>query len=81
MPFYFSFFSPLFARLLCLQTNSCACVCVCLTELAAALNSLEKIAWVRLDDDSVRFTVIPDTGSQVWAYVSTGHSVALTVGP
>jgi HUS1 checkpoint protein len=41
-----------------------------LPELTAALNSLEKIAWVRLDDDSVRFTVIPDTGSQVWAYVS-----------
>jgi HUS1 checkpoint protein len=33
------------------------------------LNSLEKIAWMRLDDETVRFTVIPDTGSQVWAYV------------
>ncbi|KAK3370157.1 checkpoint protein Hus1/Mec3 [Podospora didyma] len=41
-----------------------------LSKLAAALNSLEKIAWVRLDDDSVRFTVIPDTGSQVWATLS-----------
>lgn len=39
-------------------------------ELVAALNSLEKIAWVRLDDDTVRFTVIPDTGSQVWASLS-----------
>ncbi|AEO56803.1 hypothetical protein MYCTH_2058328 [Thermothelomyces thermophilus ATCC 42464] len=38
--------------------------------LTAALNSLEKIAWVRLDDDTVRFTVIPDTGSQVWASLS-----------
>ena len=36
----------------------------------AALNSLEKIAWVRLDDDTARFTVIPDTGSQVWASLS-----------
>lgn len=36
----------------------------------AALNTLEKIAWVRLDDDTVRFTVIPDTGSQVWASFS-----------
>lgn len=36
-------------------------------ELIAALNSLEKIAWVRLDNDTARFTVIPDTGSQVWA--------------
>lgn len=39
-------------------------------ELVAALNTLEKIAWVRLDDDTVRFTVIPDTGSQVWASFS-----------
>lgn len=31
-------------------------------ELVAALSSLEKIAWVRLDDETVRFTVIPDTG-------------------
>lgn len=36
----------------------------------AALNSLEKIAWVRLDDETARFTVIPDTGSQVWASLS-----------
>ncbi|KAK3956067.1 checkpoint protein Hus1/Mec3, partial [Pseudoneurospora amorphoporcata] len=39
-------------------------------KLVAALNILEKIAWVRLDDDTVRFTVIPDTGSQVWASFS-----------
>jgi hypothetical protein len=38
-------------------------------ELTAALSSLEKIAWMRLDDETVRFTVIPDQGSQVWAYV------------
>ncbi|KAK2019617.1 Hus1-like protein [Colletotrichum eremochloae] len=37
------------------------------SKLTAALNSLEKIAWVRLDDETVRFTVIPDTGSQVWS--------------
>jgi len=30
---------------------------------------LGKVAWVRLDDDSVRFTIIPETGTQVWAYV------------
>ncbi|KAI0893327.1 Hus1-like protein [Annulohypoxylon nitens] len=40
------------------------------SKLVAALNSLEKIAWVRLDDETVRFTVIPDTGSQVWASFS-----------
>ncbi|KAK4138622.1 checkpoint protein hus1-like protein [Trichocladium antarcticum] len=40
------------------------------SKLTAALNSLEKIAWVRLDDDTVRLTVIPDTGSQVWASLS-----------
>lgn len=39
-------------------------------ELTAALSSLEKIAWVRLSDDTARFTVIPDMGSQVWACVS-----------
>ncbi|PFH63075.1 hypothetical protein XA68_18212 [Ophiocordyceps unilateralis] len=36
-------------------------------KLTAALSSLEKIAWVRLSDETVRFTVIPDMGSQVWA--------------
>ncbi|GJN75542.1 checkpoint protein hus1 [Purpureocillium lilacinum] len=36
-------------------------------KLTAALSSLEKIAWVRLSDDTARFTVIPDMGSQVWA--------------
>ncbi|KAK1760956.1 hypothetical protein QBC47DRAFT_368690 [Echria macrotheca] len=40
------------------------------SRLVAALNSLEKIAWVRLDDETARFTVIPDTGSQVWASLS-----------
>ncbi|KAK7745674.1 Checkpoint protein hus1 [Diatrype stigma] len=40
------------------------------SKLVAALNTLEKIAWMRLDDDTVRFTVIPDTGSQVWASLS-----------
>nr|XP_036578375.1 checkpoint protein hus1 [Colletotrichum truncatum]KAF6785618.1 checkpoint protein hus1 [Colletotrichum truncatum] len=37
------------------------------SKFTAALASLEKIAWVRLDDDTARFTVIPDTGSQVWS--------------
>ncbi|KAJ0387054.1 hypothetical protein COL922a_003015 [Colletotrichum nupharicola] len=37
------------------------------SKFTAALSSLEKIAWVRLDDDTARFTVIPDTGSQVWS--------------
>jgi HUS1 checkpoint protein len=38
-------------------------------ELTASLNLLGKVAWVRLDNDQVRFTVIPEQGSQVWAYV------------
>ncbi|KAH8888750.1 checkpoint protein hus1 [Thozetella sp. PMI_491] len=42
-------------------------------KLTAALSSLEKIAWVRLDDDTVRLTAIPDTGSQVWASLSMDH--------
>lgn len=41
--------------------------CLHIVELTAALGSLEKIAWVRLSDETVRFTVIPDMGSQVWA--------------
>ncbi|CAG9949413.1 unnamed protein product [Clonostachys rosea f. rosea IK726] len=44
--------------------------CLHIIELTAALGSLEKIAWVRLSDDTVRFTVIPDMGSQVWASLS-----------
>ncbi|KAL7625389.1 Checkpoint protein hus1 [Parahypoxylon ruwenzoriense] len=43
------------------------------SKLVAALSSLEKIAWVRLDDETVRFTVIPDTGSQVWASFSMDY--------
>ncbi|ETS77012.1 hypothetical protein PFICI_10886 [Pestalotiopsis fici W106-1] len=43
------------------------------SKLTAALSSLEKIAWMRLDDDTVRFTVIPDQGSQVWASLSMDH--------
>ncbi|KAL3425753.1 hus1 checkpoint protein [Phlyctema vagabunda] len=37
------------------------------TKLTASLSSLGKVAWVRLDDDSARFTIIPETGTQVWA--------------
>ncbi|KAI0534184.1 checkpoint protein hus1 [Xylaria digitata] len=40
------------------------------SKLVAALSSLEKIAWMRLDDETVRFTVIPASGSQVWASLS-----------
>ncbi|KAJ3489009.1 hypothetical protein NLG97_g6080 [Lecanicillium saksenae] len=47
-------------------------------ELTAALSSLEKIAWVRLSDETARFTVIPDMGSQVWAYVSNAAMIAFT---
>ena len=43
------------------------CYKLTLLELTASLSSLGKVAWVRLDDDLVRFTVIPETGTQVWA--------------
>ncbi|KAH8652164.1 checkpoint protein hus1 [Xylariales sp. PMI_506] len=43
------------------------------SKLTAALSSLEKIAWMRIDDNHVRFTVIPDTGSQVWASLSMDY--------
>lgn len=36
-------------------------------ELAASLNSLGKICWMRLERDTIHFTIIPDQGTQVWA--------------
>ncbi|TVY38895.1 Checkpoint protein hus1 [Lachnellula subtilissima] len=40
------------------------------SRLTTSLSSLGKVAWVRLDDDSARFTIIPETGTQVWASIS-----------
>ncbi|EPE29898.1 hypothetical protein GLAREA_01058 [Glarea lozoyensis ATCC 20868] len=40
------------------------------SKLTASLSSLGKVAWVRLDDLNVRFTIIPETGTQVWASLS-----------
>ncbi|OBT71465.1 hypothetical protein VF21_09740 [Pseudogymnoascus sp. 05NY08] len=40
------------------------------SKLTASLATLGKIAWVRLDDENVRFTIIPEQGSQVWACIS-----------
>ncbi|RDL35297.1 Cell cycle checkpoint protein-like protein [Venustampulla echinocandica] len=40
------------------------------SKLTASLSSLGKVAWLRLDDDTVRFTIIPETGTQVWASLS-----------
>lgn len=52
-------------------------VCICdseetaksdiLAELTASLASLGPVAWVKLSNEDVRFTVIPDQGSSVWA--------------
>ena len=36
-------------------------------EFTASLSSLGKICWVRLEDEVIRFTIIPDQGTQVWA--------------
>lgn len=36
-------------------------------EFCASLASLGQIAWCRLNDDDVQFTVIPEKGSQVWS--------------
>ncbi|KZF21401.1 Hus1-like protein [Xylona heveae TC161] len=41
-----------------------------LTRFVASLSSLGKVAWVRLNDEEVRFTVIPEQGTQVWAVLS-----------
>ncbi|KAF2755084.1 Hus1-like protein [Pseudovirgaria hyperparasitica] len=40
------------------------------TKLTASLASLGPIAWVRLNETEVRFTVIPEQGTQVWAVLS-----------
>ena len=36
-------------------------------ELSASLASLGPVAWVRLNEQEVRFTIIPEQGTQVWA--------------
>ncbi|RMZ83800.1 hypothetical protein DV738_g1005, partial [Chaetothyriales sp. CBS 135597] len=35
-------------------------------KFCASLASLHQIAWCRLNDDDVRFTVLPERGSQAW---------------
>lgn len=40
------------------------------TKFTASLATLGQIAWVRLDSKDVRFTVIPEQGTQVWAVIS-----------
>ncbi|KAF7597334.1 hypothetical protein BBP40_006274 [Aspergillus hancockii] len=37
------------------------------SKLTASLSSLGKVCWMRLEDGTVRFTIIPDQGTQVWA--------------
>ncbi|KIV91010.1 hypothetical protein PV10_05603 [Exophiala mesophila] len=36
-------------------------------KFCASLASLGQIAWCRLNDDDVQFTIVPDRGSQVWS--------------
>ncbi|OQN95989.1 hypothetical protein B0A48_17932 [Cryoendolithus antarcticus] len=40
------------------------------TKLTASLSTLGHIAWLRLDNTDIRFTVIPEQGSQVWSVLS-----------
>lgn len=49
--------------------NSSPNVCLPLThsELTASLNSLGPLAWVKLSEEQVCFTIIPEQGTQVWA--------------
>ncbi|KAF2672027.1 Hus1-like protein [Microthyrium microscopicum] len=37
------------------------------TRFTASLSSLGPFAWVRLDENDIRFTVIPEQGTQVWS--------------
>ncbi len=38
--------------------------------LTASLSSLGKDVWLQLNNEQLRFTVVPEQGSQVWAYAS-----------
>ncbi|KAL2871359.1 checkpoint protein HUS1 family protein [Aspergillus lucknowensis] len=38
-----------------------------LTKLVGSLSSLGKVCWMRLEPSTIRFTIIPDQGTQVWA--------------
>lgn len=40
------------------------------TKFTASLATLGHIAWVQLDEENVRFTVIPDQGTQVWSQLT-----------
>ncbi|KAH8726049.1 checkpoint protein Hus1/Mec3 [Phaeosphaeriaceae sp. PMI808] len=40
------------------------------TKLTASLNSLGPLAWVKLSEKQVCFTIIPEQGTQVWAVLS-----------
>lgn len=40
------------------------------TKFTASLATLGHIAWVRLDERDVRFTVIPEQGTQIWSVLS-----------
>ncbi|KAJ5757364.1 uncharacterized protein N7511_006058 [Penicillium nucicola] len=50
-----------------------AALVACLTlELTASLSSLGKVCWMRLEHEVIRFTIIPDQGTQVWATIPVG---------
>ncbi|OOF91195.1 hypothetical protein ASPCADRAFT_211481 [Aspergillus carbonarius ITEM 5010] len=40
------------------------------SKLTASLSSLGKVCWMRLEEGFIRFTIIPDQGTQVWAQLS-----------
>ena len=40
------------------------------TKFTASLATLGHIAWVRLDEKDVRFTVVPEQGTQVWSVLT-----------
>ncbi|KAJ5352416.1 hypothetical protein N7452_001390 [Penicillium brevicompactum] len=42
------------------------------SKLTASLATLGKVCWMRLEYEVVRFTIIPDQGTQVWASIPVG---------
>ena len=51
-----------------LSTSFCSNTLTFLIGLTASLSSLGKDVWLQLTNDQLRFTVVPEQGSQVWAY-------------
>ena len=60
--------------------NRCICqdALIHVPGLTASLSSLGKDVWLQLNNEQLRFTVVPEQGSQVWAYGPEFHLTEYT---